>query len=106
MHAQQLYLHPRKYSPPFICLAEGFPVFCLSGNCQHFLLRRCLAAFIDLVNYVKLPVAQIRVLQTSGNRTSIHRGTVMDDEPVRVHAWVTEMKWHQYVFSGFTAFAA
>ena len=55
---------------------------------------------------MKLPVAQIRVLQTSGNRTSIHRGTVMDDEPTGVHVWVTGMKWPQYVISGFTACAA
>lgn len=81
---------PQEIQPLVYLLGQG--VFCFSGNCQHFLLRSCLVLFTDIINCVKLPVALIRVLQTSGNGISVQRVTEMAAEPFRVHVQVTGMK--------------
>lgn len=51
---------------------------------------------------MKLPVAQIRVLQASGSGISVQGVTEMAAEPIRVHVQVTGIKWSWYVVSGFT----
>lgn len=55
---------------------------------------------------MKLPVAQIRVLQASGSGISVQGVTEMAAEPIRVHVQVTGIKWSWYVISGFTGFAS
>lgn len=95
---------PQEIQPLVYLLDWG--AFCFSGNCQHFLLRSCLVLFTDLINCVKLPVAQIRVLQASGSGISVQGVTEMAAEPIRVHVQVTGIKWSWYVISGFTGFAS
>lgn len=55
---------------------------------------------------MKLPVAQIRVLQVSGSGISVQRVTEIAAEPIRVHVQVTGIKWSWYAIPGFTGFAS
>lgn len=86
---------PQEIQPLVYLLGCG--ACCFSGNYQHFHLRNCLVLFTDLINCVKLPVAQIRVLQTPGNGISVQRVMEMAAEPIRVHVYVTGMEWSRYV---------
>lgn len=52
---------PQKTQPSIHLLNSGISSLFLNGNCQHFLLRRCLTACTDLTDCVKLPVRQVRV---------------------------------------------